>query len=68
MVEHTQIILRLLPTNGLNLFDHFIGLALKRSISKYFMPFCLILGIIHPRHEIVNDELSGVEDYLTEAE
>ena len=27
--KHTQIIRRLLPTNYLNVFDHFVGLALK---------------------------------------
>ena len=29
MVKHTQTIRRLLPTNCLNVFDHFVGLALK---------------------------------------
>ena len=29
MVKHTQTILRLLPTNCLSVFDHFVGLALK---------------------------------------
>ena len=29
MLKHTQIIRRLLPTNCLSLFDHFVGLALK---------------------------------------
>ena len=30
MVKHTQIICRLLPTNFLSVFDHFMGLTLKR--------------------------------------
>ena len=30
MVKHTQTIRRLLPTNCLSAFDHFVGLALKR--------------------------------------
>ena len=30
MVKSTQKIRRLLPTNCLRLFDHFLGLALKR--------------------------------------
>ena len=29
MVKHTQIVRRLLPTNCLRVFDHFVGLALK---------------------------------------
>ena len=29
MVKHNQIIRRLLPTNYLSVFDHFVGLALK---------------------------------------
>ena len=29
MIKHTQIIRRLLPTNYLSVFDHFVGLALK---------------------------------------
>ena len=33
MVEHTQTIGRLLPTNCLSVFDHFITLALKGLIE-----------------------------------
>ena len=29
MVKHTQVICRLMPTNCLSVFDHFVGLALK---------------------------------------
>ena len=29
LAKHTQIIRRLLPTNCLSVFDHFVGLALK---------------------------------------
>ena len=29
MIKHTQTIRRLLPTNGLSVFDHFVGMALK---------------------------------------
>ena len=29
MVKHTQTIRRLLPSNCLSVFDHFVGLALK---------------------------------------
>ena len=31
MVKHTQIIRRLLPTNYLSVFDHFLGLAFEGS-------------------------------------
>ena len=34
MVKRTQTIRRLLPTNCLSVFDHFVGLALKRSNTK----------------------------------
>ena len=29
LVKHTEIICRLLPTNYLSVFDHFVGLAIK---------------------------------------
>ena len=29
MVKHTEIICQFLPTNFLNVFDHFVGLVLK---------------------------------------
>ena len=35
MVKHTQTIHRLLPTNCLSVFDHFVGLALKGSILPW---------------------------------
>ena len=34
MVKHTQTIRRLLPTNCLSVFDHFVGLALKELRDK----------------------------------
>ena len=34
MVKHTQTIRRLLPTNCLSVFDHFVGLALKELKIK----------------------------------
>ena len=45
------------------------GMLIKKIliISKYFMPFCLISEIIHPRYLIFNDA-SGVEYYVTEGE
>ena len=38
MVKHTQTICRLLPTNCLSVFDHFVGLALKVLKSVQEMP------------------------------
>ena len=35
MFKHTQTIRRLLPTNFLRVFDHFVGLALKRLILAH---------------------------------
>ena len=39
MVKHTQTIRRLMPTNCFSVFDHFVGLALKKltSTSLIFM-------------------------------
>ena len=34
MVKHTQRIRRLLPTNCLSVFDHFVGLALKELTKR----------------------------------
>ena len=34
MIKHTQIIRRLLPTNCFIVFDHFVGLPLKRLAQK----------------------------------
>ena len=33
MVRHTKTIRRLLPMNVLSVFDHFVGLALKKLIK-----------------------------------
>ena len=39
MVKHTQTIRRLLPTNCLSVFDHFVGLEFKESkMYKTFYP------------------------------
>ena len=37
MVEHSQTIRRLLPTNCLNVCDHFVGLALKRLTGAIYI-------------------------------
>ena len=41
MVKHTQTICRLLPTNCLSVFDHFVGLALKglNSLSEVVVAY-----------------------------
>ena len=36
MVKHTQTICRQKPTNCLSVFDHFVGLTLKRLIERKF--------------------------------
>ena len=36
MVRHTQTIRQLLPTNCLSVFDHFVGLVLKRVKQQYY--------------------------------
>ena len=41
MVKHNQTIRRLLPTNRLSVFDHFVGLALKNS---FFQQYVLIFS------------------------
>ena len=39
MVKHTQTIRRLEPTNRLNVFDHFWGLAVEPIHVKGFLMF-----------------------------
>ena len=39
MVKHTQTIRRLLPTNYLSVFDHFVGLALKELKKPEILNF-----------------------------
>ena len=34
MVKHTQTLCRLLPTNCLTVFDHFVGIVIKGLIWK----------------------------------
>ena len=45
MVKHTKTIRRLLPTNCLNVFDHFVGLALKR-LTHFIAMFAFCSGIL----------------------
>ena len=43
MVKHTQTIGRLLATNCLNLFNHFMGLALKGLNHDRNVPKCYVM-------------------------
>ena len=45
MVKHTGTICRLLPTNFLSVFDHFVRLLLKRlkMFSSFFVRYKIIL-------------------------
>ena len=51
MVKHTQKLFRLLPTNCLSLFDHFVGLPLKG-----FRELCVRKNgqIVHVPHNLTN--------------
>ena len=44
MVKYTQTIRRLLPTNCLSVFDHYVELAVKglNMVFTIFMVFCLL--------------------------
>ena len=46
-VKHTQTIRRLLPTNCLSVFDHFVGLALKglSQCPPLFQPFPVLRSV-----------------------
>ena len=48
MVKHTQTIRRQQPTNCLSVFDHFVGLALKR-LKKIKILFSILTKWIHGR-------------------
>ena len=37
MVQHTHMIRRVVPTNCLSVFDHFVGLALKGLSIKFIL-------------------------------
>ena len=48
MVKHTQTIRRQEPTNCLNVFDHFVGLALKGLTLQCFNLFHATGFILYP--------------------
>ena len=55
MVKRTQIIRRLLPTNRLSVFDHFVGLVLKAlSDSEVYSEPCQISDM-ELSGKIIND-------------
>ena len=60
MVRHTQTIRRLLPTNCLSVFDHFVGLVLKglkmRSIDVILGSSLLTLNSFN----IISAHLSSI--------
>ena len=49
MVKHTQTIRRLLHTNCLSVYDHFVGVALKRltfaKMTRYENYFLLVTNV-----------------------
>ena len=49
MAKHSQTIRRLLPTNCLSVFDHFVGLALKWLNIKgvHILMHLYITGLLH---------------------
>ena len=61
MVKHTQTIRRLLPTNCLSVFDHFVKLALKVTSSYKYQSVCnihqrYIIPWFHENKMIVNPD------------
>ena len=69
MVRHTQIIYRVLPTNYLNMFDHFVGLPVKGLLGSYLdMPEQIVMTTpcqIIPSFEVaINKMCSCQKKYL----
>ena len=72
MIKHTQKIRRLLPTNCLSVFDHFVRLALKglgtkssvtQSISLFskLLIFCIAQRfVIHDIHKLILLSMASV--------
>ena len=56
MVKHTQIIRRLLSTDCLSVFDHFVGLALKGLKTLFFFNFELNLKILKQKQNTSESE------------
>ena len=52
MVKHTQTIRRLLPTNYLSVFDHFVGLAFKGFVPARIIVGCSPHCKIPSNHEL----------------
>ena len=58
MVKHTQTIHRLLPTNCLSVFDHFVGLALNGL--KYVQPIKVRLLYFEPASKIRSSSVEEI--------
>ena len=75
MVKHTQTICRLLPTNCLSVFNHFVSLALKGLMfptvlqeSKPKLFEALLTSLAHEkflRNSIFNVKAVGAQSALT---
>ena len=46
MVKHTQTIRRLLATNCLSVFDHFVGLALKAEPIHFHLKWKSLITVL----------------------
>ena len=57
MVKHTQTIRRLLPTNFLSMFDHFVGLTHKGLVLFHF----LVLVV----HFVINGCITAVASFVS---
>ena len=71
MVKYTQTICRLLPTNCLSVFDHFMGLVLERLRSfvinrkqyVYFPGHTSVVKTVEKKYSRM-DQVKCVEDSL----
>ena len=58
MVKHTETISRLLPTNCLNVFDHFVGLVLQGLSDYLSKSYRVLKGIVlQIEKALINDHL-----------
>ena len=64
MVKHTQTIRRLLPTNCLSVFGHFVGLALK-ELKKQLLKIVLGIAFLMVVDNLIKN--SREVDYLSKA-
>ena len=58
MVKHTETISRLLPTNFLKVFDHFVGLVLQGLSDYLSKSYRVLKGIVlQIEKALINDHL-----------